>query len=349
MNPPAGGNTPRVAAVIASNRGNSLAEFLAAWTPAPWTEIVVVEDGPERTFDIASDVPFHHVSWQEIARDPDVPDPALFSRRDSAIKVYGFFVAAVRLNADVVVVLDDDCLPVGPTHDFVAGHRAALSPRPRWVPSIEEFPTRGFPYFDQGLMDGAVANMGLWREVADFDAPQTLALQRTGQLSTPYRPPTGNKLMHPQHYWPWCAMNIAFQRRVAPLMYMPKMGDGSPYRRFDDIWCGIILQRCCRHLGLHLSAGDPHIRHARASNPMVNLEKEAPGIRANEEFWKIVDGTPLSAATPLACMEQIAAHFAADGHRQATATGNTALADFVAQEATRIALWCGMFRKAGWS
>jgi len=341
--------TPRVVAVVASNRRDSLAEFLAAWTPAPWSEIVIVEDGSERTFDTATaGVPVSHFSWREIASDPDVTDAAVFSRRDSAIKLYGFWVAAVRLGADVVVALDDDCLPFGAPADFVTGHLAALAPRARWVPSIDGFPTRGFPYFDLGTMDGAAANMGLWRDVADYDAPQTLALHRAGHSSHTHAPGLGNRLMHPQQYWPWCAMNIAFRREVTPLMYMPKMGEGSPYRRFDDIWCGAILQRCCRHLSLNLSSGEPHIRHARASDPLVNLEKEAPGIRANEQFWRVVEATPFGAAatTPLTCMEAVASHFAVPP--KAVATTNSTLGDYIAEEGGRIATWCAMFRAAGW-
>ena len=338
----------RIVTVVASNRATSIAEFVAAWVPAPWSALVVVEDGPARSFALPeSAVPVHHVSWAEIEADRSVPDPAVFSRRDSAIKTYGLWLAVTQLGADIVIALDDDCIPVGPPGDFVTAHVAALSPRARWVPSIEGFPTRGLPYFDLGDMPGAVANMGLWREVADYDAPQTLALQRAGRLAHAYEPPHGNRLMHPEHYWPWCAMNIAFRREVAPLLYMPKMGEGSPYRRFDDIWSGTILQRCCRHLGLPLSAGDPHIRHARASDPLVNLEKEAPGIRANEVFWKHVEAVPLSdrETTPLACMEAVARHFAGPA---AIAGGNDALAGFVRAEAARIATWCGMFRDAGW-
>jgi hypothetical protein len=339
----------KTVAVVASNRSNSLAEFLAAWTPPGWDEIVIVEDGPMRSFDLGSTAcPAHHFSWAEIDGDLDVTDGMTFSRRDSAIKLYGFWVA-LRLGADFVVVLDDDCFPVGPPGDFVSTHLAALSPRPRWVPSIRGTPTRGLPYFDLGTIEGAVANMGLWREIADYDAPQTLALHRSGELSHAYEPALGNFLMHPQHYWPWCAMNIAFRREVAPLMYMPRMGDGSPYRRFDDIWSGIILQRCCRHLDLSLAAGEPHIRHARASNPLINLEKEAPGIRANEEFWKVVESAPLGAAmrTPMECAEAIAEHFSGAG-RHLVDTANPTLSDFIAGEGVRLKAWCAMFRQAGW-
>lgn len=344
-------NGTKVVAVVASNREDCLQDFLLAWKSAPWDEIIVVEDGPSRSMPIDGvyERPVHHFSWAQIADDTDVIDPKNFSRCDSAIKAYGFW-AAIRLGADIVIALDDDCFPIGSPDDYVARHIAALSSRPRWVPSVDESPMRGLPDFDRGSMPGAVANMGLWRGVADYDAPQTLALLRSGNLHQSYDPPSGNRLMHPQRYWPWCAMNIAFRREIAPVMYMPKMGGESPYRRFDDIWCGIILQRSCRHLGLALAVGEPHIRHLRASDPLVNLEKEAPGIRANEDFWKIVEDTPLGpmVQTPLACAEAVAAHLAVAGCHIAEAT-NPTLAAYLADEGPRMRAWCGMFRQAGWT
>jgi hypothetical protein len=341
-----------VVAVVASNRERCLQDFLSAWTPAPWDETIVVEDGPGRSMAIdgVRERSIHHFSWAEIAGDADVIDPTTFSRRASAIKMYGFW-AAVRLGADVVITLDDDCFPAGSPDAFVAAHLAALSPRLRWVPSIDESPTRGLPYFDHGSMAGAFANMGLWRGDADYDAPQTLALRRAGILQHSYDPPAGNRLMHPQNYWPWCAMNIAFRRELAPLMYMPKMGEGLPYHRFDDIWCGVILQRCCRHLGLSLAVGEPHIQHARASDPLINLEMEASGIRANEDFWMAIEATPLDAAkqaTPLTCAEAVCAHLMSESRRDAQLVRNRTLAGYLAAEGTRMQSWCNMFRNAGW-
>ncbi len=342
----------KVLAVVASNRGKSLQEFLKAWAPFPWDETLIVEDGPSRSMEInnAGEKSIRHYSWAEIAADPDVIDPSPFSQRDSAIKMYGFW-AAVRLAADVVIALDDDCLPSGSPGDFVAAHIAALSPRLRWVPSIDESPTRGLPYFDRGIIPGAVANMGLWRGVADYDAPQMLALHRNGNVHHSHNPPAGNRLMHPQHYWPLCAMNIAFRRELAPLMYMPKMGEGSPYHRFDDIWCGVILQRCCRHLGLLLAVGEPHIQHVRASDPLVNLEREAPGIRANEDLWKVIEVIPFDASrqtTPLTCVELVSAHLMSADRLDVSPIRDVTLVSYLAAEGARMQSWCKMFRNAGW-
>jgi hypothetical protein len=351
--PPIGARqTCKLIAVVASNRQKNLQEFLRAWSPPPWDATIIIEDGPQRSFDL-SVVQQHctyHFSWAEIAIDSDVIEPSPFSSRDSAIKMYGFW-SALRLQADVIIVLDDDCHPFGPAEDFTAKHVAALSPRPRWVESVDGSPTRGIPYFNLGVTEGAVANMGVWRENADYDSPQTLALQRLGYLDSSYNPWRINRLMHPENFWPWSAMNIAFRREVAPLLYMPKMGERSPYARFDDIWCGIVLQRCCRHLGLSLAVGEPHVRHLRASNPLINLEKEAPGIRANEVFWTIVEGTTFNATrhtTPLACAEAVATHLAWAGQHDPALGENSTLAEYLVEEGSRMQSWCKMFRNHGW-
>jgi reversibly glycosylated polypeptide len=344
---------PKTTIVVASNREKFLQEFVTAWSPLPWDETIVIEDRPQRSFEIAVSHPhrLHHLSWAEIAADADVIAPSPFSRGDSAIKMYGFWVA-LHLGADIIITLDDDCYPAGPLAEFVTDHIAALTSRSRWVASVDGSPTRGLPYFDLGTVHGSVANMGVWQGSADYDAPQSLALHRLGYLNCTYRPKSGNQLMHPLHYWPFSAMNLAFQRDIAPLMYLPKMGDGSPFSRFDDIWCGVILQRCSRHLGLSLSIGEPHIRHARASDPLVNLEKEAPGIRANELFWKVIEATPLDAAkqsTPLSCAQAVAVHLSWAAAHDVDLVQNPTLKDYLAAEGKRMQSWCNMFRNAGWA
>jgi reversibly glycosylated polypeptide/UDP-arabinopyranose mutase len=84
-------------------------------------------------------------------------------------------------------------------------------------------------------------------------------------------------------------MNLAFRREALPLMYLPLMGQGQPYDRFDDIWGGILAKRACDLLGWHIAVGHPVVDHHRASDPFVNLVKEAAGIKVNEAFWERVD------------------------------------------------------------
>jgi reversibly glycosylated polypeptide/UDP-arabinopyranose mutase len=89
------------------------------------------------------------------------------------------------------------------------------------------------------------------------------------------------------------------------MTYFPLMGEGQPYRRFDDIWFGIIFKKICDHLNYYITCGHPFIEHRKASHPLVNLVKEAPGIKMNETFWQIVDKIELTCKTPKDCMFEI--------------------------------------------
>src|SRR6185503_3549736 len=51
------------------------------------------------------------------------------------------------------------------------------------------------------------------------------------------------------------------------------------------------------HLGLYCTSGLPHVNHSKASNPFVNLRKEALGIHLNEFVWRHVEAAPLEAHT----------------------------------------------------
>lgn len=289
--------------VIPSNRGDRLKEFFDAWC-APmgdWDRVIVIEDNPYRTFDLPPSC--DHYSWEEI--EATLGDSAwIISRRDSAIRCFGFLMA-YRGGADLIVTLDDDCYPREP--GICAGHLRAMGSHGRWVESVPGMRTRGLPYFNRGRLDVA-ANMGLWSRVPDLDAPQTLA----GGVGD-FEPPRGSRIVPTGQYTPLCGMNLAFRREATPLFYFPPMGEGQPYRRFDDIWAGVIAKRVIDHLGWRLSAGDPAIEHIRASDPMANLVKEAPGIARNETLWQEIDAVRLTADDPACCMAELGDALERDG------------------------------------
>lgn len=328
----------RWAMVLASNRQPHIQHFLAAWQTAPgrwpWDVSVIVEDGPSRSFDLPAGAA--HYSWEEIRSDPRVQDPAIFSRRDSAIKCYGLYRAVVDHGADRLLVLDDDCLPDGPGgpaayRDTLAGR---LGPTPRWQPSVPGDPTRGVPYLNTGVGPEVAVHMMHWREVADFDGPQSLHRMRAGDpWDVPL--PAGPILAHPDCYYPFCGMAFAAAADAVPLLYFPRQGEGVPYRRFDDIWAGVLLQRGLRHLGRSWTFGAPHIRHVRASDPFVNTEKEAPGIHDNERFWERVEAIPLG---PQHDTPGRVARAMADG--LAAEPTDTRLGAYLAQLGAALADWC---------
>ena len=285
----------RTALVVPSNRQNSIREFLNAWKAADtrWDSIIVVEDNPERTFDIDVD---HHVSWKEIEADLK-EDKWIISRRDSAIRSYGFLLAH-RQGADYIFTLDDDCLPVN--NRFVEDHLLNFTDTPRWVESIPGQRTRGLPYFNMGKSNKVALSVGLWCGVPDFDSVQVLS-----QVPPPRDLP-GARVMPSGQYFPLCGMNFCMRREITPLCYFPLQGEGYPYRRFDDIWFGVIAKKVIDHLRLQVVVGTPYICHSKASDPMVNLVKEAPGIAANEHFWEVIDEIELTGDDPVSCMYNVA-------------------------------------------
>ena len=286
----------QVALVVPSCRGEQLRAFLDAWEPVKfWSTLVIVEDGPARSFDVPTR---HHFAHPDI-EDAMGCDSWIISRRDSAIRSFGF-LQAYRLGADVIVTLDDDCRP-HPGQDFLRGHLDALERTTRWESSVPGMRVRGLPYENLGILDSVKLNVGLWSGVPDLDAITQIA---RGPESN-FTPPAGSRVLPRARYVPICGMNLAFRREFTPLAYFPLMGEGQPYSRFDDIWFGIVAKRICDHLGWHLTVGTPWVWHIRASDRFVNLVKEAPGIARNERLWQVVDTLPLSQTTPTGCLDEL--------------------------------------------
>jgi hypothetical protein len=316
------------ALVIPTNSPERLAAFLTAWAPWPWDRIIVVQDAPELGLTIPEalrDVAAERLeafSWAEI--DALLPDPSIISREDSAIRAFGFWRAWAS-GAEIIFTLDDDCYPT--SDDHVATHRENLYNSPAWQSSVPGVHVRGLPYRNRGVLHDVHVSMGLWRGALDLDAVVTLAGEPPGPTAAEIR----TRVMPSHQYFPLSGMNLAVRREVACLMYYPPMGRAQPYGRFDDIWCGLVLQRVCRHLGFAIVAGRPVVDHRRESDPFVNLVTEAPGIRANERLWETIDAVPLTGEDSLECMAELGAALAGNADPYLSGWGRS------------IAAWCTLF------
>lgn len=277
--------------VIPTIREESIKEFLSVWE-SDWDDIVVVEDNPTKTFNINIK---NHFAWDDIEKD--LGDKAwIISRRDSACRCYGYYIAW-KLGADYIVTLDDDCWPSPGYYNICSAHIKRLQCTPCWTESVIGMRTRGLPYKNLGILKDVVANVGLWRGVPDLDAIQSLH-----NPITSFEPPKFNRIIGHGQYFPICGMNLCFERRAAVLSYFPLMEE---YKRFDDIWFGVIFKKICDHLHWKISCGEPFVYHSRASDTMTNLVKEAPGIKANESFWEVIDSVTLTGNEPAQCMLEI--------------------------------------------
>lgn len=288
--------------VVPSNRPESLKAFFEAWEgKGGWDCSIVIEDGPERSFLTTAE---EHFAWRDIDKLLGESN-WIFSRRDSAIRCFGFLVA-YHMGADHILTLDDDCLPLpGASPGTLFDHHiAAMEGHARWVSSVTALRVRGLPYRSLGTMPGVIANVGLWAGHPDLDAISSLSLM--GSKAQPaYAVSRHNWLLPRGQYAPLCGMNLCFRRDAVPLFYFPLQGEGQPFRRFDDIWSGIIAKKLADHLGGSISIGEPFVEHRRASDSFVNLTKEAPGIAMNERFWEIIDRVPLKGASPTECVKEL--------------------------------------------
>jgi hypothetical protein len=327
------------ALVVPTARPERIPAFLDAWWREPFDLIVLVQDAPRRTLDLkGSGERVVTFTWEEI--DRELPCPEIISRRDSAIRSFGFY-QAWQLGAELICTLDDDCGPLVRSRPYlVAGHRRNLWQTPRWASTVPGLRVRGLPYHNRGAHPHMAVSMGLWAGHADVDAVTALA---GGARLIPARAAWRRfrtRVMPATQYFPLCGMNLAFRREAACLMYFPPMGQGSPYGRFDDIWCGLVLQRVCRHLGYGITVGRPLVRHTRASDPFANLVKEAPGVRDHERLWEVIDAIRLSADSPLGCMTEVAQALVAEGSRSGLPFG-----DYLVRWGEAIGQWCRLFEE----
>lgn len=288
-----------ISLVIPSIRENYFQQFLSAWDEnGDWDNIILIEDNPERTFRYKSRWPINHYSWKEIEEILGVKS-WIFSKRDSAIRSFGFYMAH-KLGADYVLTLDDDCYPNG---DFnICDSHLEKMIHNQWTTSVPDKRTRGLPYEELGTIICPI-NMGFWSNVPDLDAIQSFQDLKSARGG--FLPPNGNRIIPNGQYFPMCGMNLFFSAKIAPLMYFPLMGQGQKYARFDDIWCGVIAKKIMDHLNLNFSVGEPHIFHSRASNLYINLIKEAPGIQMNEYLWRHIEGIKLTETSLINCVYEL--------------------------------------------
>jgi len=187
--------------IVPTIRKHSIENFLQSWKDvSDWDCLIIVEDNPEKSFKLDCDF---HYSWREIKEDLK-EDSWIISRRDSAIRCYGFY-KAVQLGADYIFTLDDDCLPCC-SKRFCDKHISNLENTTKWCETVLGHRTRGTPYRNKGILKNVKFSLGLWKGNPDFDAITSLSFG-CNEINLP----TTRVLPHGQ-YFPFCGMNFAFKK-----------------------------------------------------------------------------------------------------------------------------------------
>lgn len=276
--------------VVPTAREASLAGFLDAWRDELCgARIIVVEDGPERSFSV-NGANVEHLAWCDV--EQRLGDAAwTIPRGSGCIRSFGCWVA-YQMRPDMIVALDDDTRPDPAHKGFLDAHWARLQSASdaAWVSTLDAASPRGMPYFVTHREPLVALNHGLWSGVPDFDAATQL-LSRRVDISAEWSDQTVPR----GSYFPMCSMNIAWRPEFTAAMYFLLMGPEYPFDRFGDIWGGVLAKRVADHLGFAVNSGSPGVLHERASNVFANLASESRGLAVNETFWRAVDAVVLTA------------------------------------------------------
>lgn len=318
--------------VVPTNRVNSVIEFMSKWANSfkdNLNSIHIIFDGHSSNFpenyvkSIKSYNSNAHVhSWDKlflyeqvdsnvINQLPDtienleINGTICFSKKDSAIRSYGFLLSAafarattsnsLTLDDHVIYSLDDDCMPIYISDsyqtDFFAKHSKNLLSFPAWGSTVPGIRVRGLPYYTHdsiaSISKDVLMSIGTWSGVPDFDAAQRLLIGHEAERTE--IPLLHESVMaHPNIVYPICGMNMAFKASMLPAALFAPMGTCSKYKRFDDIWFGLFAQAVLYVSKKHWCFGQPLIHHTRLSGAMDCLVAEAPGIRLNESLWMYI-------------------------------------------------------------
>ncbi|RZR88786.1 hypothetical protein BHM03_00016437 [Ensete ventricosum] len=269
-------------------------DFLESWRPffQPYHLIIVQDGDPSKTIKVPEGFDYDLYNRDDINRILG-PKASCISYKESACRCFGFLISKKKY----IFTIDDDCFvspppprrvvvmvlsvvsessdvlkqvakdPSGKDIDAVEQHIRNLS-----TPSTPFFFNtlydpyregadfvRGYPFSMRSGVPTAVSH-GLWLNIPDYDAPTQLVKPR--ERSTRY---VDAVLTIPKGtLYPMCGMNLAFDRElIGAAMYFGLLGDGQPFKRYDDMLAGWL---------------------SKASDPFVNLKKEFNGLFWQEEL-----------------------------------------------------------------
>jgi len=247
-------------------------------------------------------------------------DYDLIPHKTAACRNFGFYYAYRYTDHDVIITIDDDCLL--PPH-FIEAY-SAVGTTGEWPNVATEgwyntiaflgvrggdgrplYP-RGFPFWlrqpsaeVRSVVRGRlVCLMGLWRNVLDYDGidrylfrdyreprPEVWPAARLLTVGTPEVPTK----------FPFCAMNFAFHRDLAPAAYQMPMDreivPGYPIWRFDDIWAGYVIESLVHKRGGAdvIGLGEPIVTHLKEGDLVREVHGEHLGHLMAPYFYALID------------------------------------------------------------
>lgn len=274
-------------------------DFLLEWEQLKPYDIIVIQDIGEKPR-----IPdgFKVTIYDHADIETDLGENSwIIPTQSSACRSYGYYKAWMR-KPRYILTLDNDCFPDISSQDWVNAHLKALRTPATldWWENNEliEY-TRGYPYLIRDKSKTWL-NHGLWSKVPDLDAATWLQ-----NLNIELPPYNKSHTIPRYNFVPICGMNLAWVIDLTPAMYFGLFGPEYGFDQYDDIFAGVLAKKILDHLGYAVRSGYPSVEHRKQSNVFVNLNKQAPGLLLNENFWQAVQRVELTSNTVIDCYEEL--------------------------------------------
>ena len=283
----------KCAIVVPSCRKTQALEFVDAWKEGVQglgdACLYIVEDGPSQTFEFGDEEGewLRHLSWA------DAPAGMLecITVRSPGCRQIGFW-QAYRDGCEIIITLDDDVRPLGGTGGdgcaFLKAFCKILSEGvPLWIDPLQNYRSRGYPVENTGTVP-VQFHVGCFAGIPDVDGETQLEIE-AGLVDHPPRYLSRPVVAAPGQLLPINGGICGWQRQLTPYVHYTLWHAELAYRRYDDIWMGILLKRILDLSGRRMSYGPPAVHHQRASDAIANRGYERAGKVWNESFWQILD------------------------------------------------------------
>ena len=269
----------KLAVVIPTIRPKALQVWFDHWWPVlkDKAEIIVVWDMKERDFDLQiSYSNVYQLTWADGERYGDL---IANCHKSDSIRNLGFLKAA-ELGCEYIATLDDDVLPVDNLWpDRMIRNLSRMVDPYTFQPA--PFRTRGMCNLFQVPV---ILHHGLWEGIPDVCAKDQYVFEMLdGKQHPVVTIPFGSLAA-------LSGMNLAFHRKFLPAMYFWPQ---HKYRRYGDIWQGLVAKRVADIAGYAVTSGSPTIYHNRLSDRAKNSIEEANGMKLNDTLWtSLIDHWP---------------------------------------------------------
>lgn len=276
-------NLDKVAIVVRSFNNKQLNDFIKNWNIPDYMQknIFLYVESDFDAFQYENKI--NAFSREDIRLEMGDRD-YLFPKGSLNIKCFLYYKVYKTNRYDYVLSLDITSSPEKNQNieSLISSHIVYIENRTKWANSYNSLiKARGVPFYNLGNNFSVIANHGLTFE-GDSN-PVELFNSKNNNVELSY----DNKILSSHCYYPLNESNLMFKTQYSVLFYYPP--ENSSYKNYQDIWFGLILQKCCSLLNLSLSNGMPYCHIENVKNPFHFMKESLDSFSFNEYFWKYVD------------------------------------------------------------